>query len=83
MHPFLMINQNSSNTEVEGNKNIIYDQIEIDEDPICGEQYNEFILENEDTSWTEEILNKTKTRLRSLTAEEINEIMSLHDELEK
>ena len=45
------------------------------------EQCGESILENEDTPWTEEISNKNKTTLRSLTAEEINEIMSLHDEL--
>ena len=63
------------------NQNVIYDQIEIDEDAICGEQYHESILENQDTSWSKEILNKNKTTLRSLTAEEINEIMSLHDEL--
>ena len=90
MRPFLMMNRNSSNTEVEGNdkvqtdrnnQNVIHDQTEIDEDAICGEQYDESVLKNEDTSWTEEILNKNKTTLRSLTAEEINEIMSLHDEL--
>ena len=53
MPPFLIINKNSSNTEVEGNdkaqtdrnnQNVIYDHI-------CGEQYDEPILENEDTSW--------------------------------
>ena len=44
-------------------------------------QYDESILENEDTSWAEEILNKDKLMLRSLTAEEIEEIMSLHNEL--
>ena len=90
MRPFLMINKNSSNIEVEdndkaqtdrNNQNATYDQIEIDEDAICGEQYSKSILENEDTSWAEEILNKNKTTLRSLTAEAINEIMSLHDEL--
>ena len=90
MRPCLMINTNSRNTETEGNdkvqadrnnQNVIYDQIEIDEDAICREQCGESILENEDTPWTEEISNKNKTTLRSLTAEEINEIMSLHDEL--
>ena len=90
MRPCLMINTNSRNTETEGNdkvqadrnnQNVIYDQIEIDEDAICREQCGESILENEDTPWTEEISNKNKTTLRSLTAEEINEIVSLHDEL--
>ena len=33
------------------NQNVIYDQIEIEEDAICGAQYNESILENEGTSW--------------------------------
>ena len=55
MHPFLMINKNWSNTEVEGNdktqtdrniQNVIYDQIEIDDDAICGVEYDESILEN-------------------------------------
>ena len=68
MRAFLMINKNSSNTEFEGNgkvqtdrnnQNIIYGQIEIDEDAIFGEQYDESVLEDEDTSWAEEILNKT------------------------
>ena len=63
------------------NQNVICDQIEIEEDAIFGEQYNESILENEDTSWADEILNRNKTTLRLLTAEEINEIMSIHDEL--
>ena len=67
MRLFLMINRNPSNTEVEGNdkvqtdrnnQNVLYDQIEIDEDAICGEQRDESILENEDTWWAEEILNK-------------------------
>ena len=67
MRLFLMINRNPSNTEVEGNdkvqtdrnnQNVLYDQIEIDEDAICGEQCDESILENEDTWWAEEILNK-------------------------
>ena len=67
MRLFLMINRNPSNTEVEGNdkvqtdrnnQNVSYDQIEIDEDAICGEQRDESILENEDTWWAEEILNK-------------------------
>ena len=58
--PFVMRNTNSSNTEVEGNDkfqtdrnnlNVIYNQIEIDEDAVCGEQYDESILENEYTSW--------------------------------
>ena len=84
MRPFLMISKNSSNTEVEdngkaqtdrNNQNATYDQIEIDEDAIFGEQYSKPILENEDTSWAEEILNDNKTTLRSLTAEAINEIM--------
>ena len=90
MRPFLMINTNSSNAEVEGNnkvqtdrnnQNVIYDQTEIVEDAICGEQYDELFLENEYISWAEEILNKNRTTLRSLTAEEINEVISLHDEL--
>ena len=90
MRPFLVINTNSSNTEVEGNnkvqtdrnnQNVIYDQTEIVEDAICGEQYDELFLENEYISWAEEILNKNRTTLRSLTAEEINEVISLHDEL--
>ena len=84
MRPFLMISKNSSNTEVEdkgkaqtdrNNQNATYDQIEIDEDAIFGEQYSKSILENEDTSWAEEILNNNKTTLRSLTAEATNEIM--------
>ena len=61
MRPFLMINKNSSDTEVEGNgkaQTDRNDQTEIDKDEICGEQYDESISENEDTSWTEEILNK-------------------------
>ena len=46
MPPFLLINKNSTNTEVESNdkaptdrnnQNVIYDQIETDEDAICGE----------------------------------------------
>ena len=46
MRPFLMINTNLSNTEVEGNDkfqtdrnnlNVIYDKIEIDEDAVCGD----------------------------------------------
>ena len=65
------------------NQNVICDQIEIEEDAIFGEQYNESILENEDTSWADEILNRNKTTLRLLTAEEINEIMSIHDELKR
>ena len=84
MRPFLMISKNSSNTEVEdngkaqtdrNNQNATYDQIEIDEYAIFGEQHSKSILENEDTSWAEEILNNNKTKLRSLTAEAINEIM--------
>ena len=72
MHPFLMINTNSSNTEVEGNnkvqtdrnnQNVIYDQTEIDEDAICGEQHDELVFENEYMSWAEEILNKNKITL--------------------
>ena len=78
MRLFLNINKSSSNTEVEGsqktqtdrnNQTVRYDQIEIVEDAICGEQYDESILENEDTSWLEEILNKNKTTLRSLIAD--------------
>ena len=57
------------------------DQIEKDEDAICGKEYDESILENEDTSWAVEVLNKNKTALRSLTAKEIIEFMPLHDEL--
>ena len=72
MRPFLVINTNSSNTEVEGNnkvqtdrnnQNVIYDQTEIDEDAICGEQYDELVFENEYMSWAEEILNKNKITL--------------------
>ena len=46
LRPFVMINTNSRNTEVEGNDkfqtdrnnlNVIYDQIEIDEDAVCGD----------------------------------------------
>ena len=57
-----MINKNSSNAEVEGNnkaqtdrnnQNVIYGQTQIDEDAICGEQYDGSILENEDTSRVE------------------------------
>ena len=79
IRPFLMINKNSSNTEVEGddkaqndrnNQNVIHDQVEIDEDAICGEQYVESILKNEGTLWAEEILNKNKLTLRSLAAED-------------
>ena len=79
IRPFLMINKNSSNTEVEGddkaqndrnNQNVIHDQVEIDEDAICGEQYDESILKNEGTLWAEEILNKNKLTLRSLAAED-------------
>ena len=59
----------------------IYNQIEIDEDVISGEQDDEPIFKNEDTSWAQEMLNKNKTTLRSITAEENNEIMSLQDEV--
>ena len=70
MRQFLMRNKNLSNTEVEGNsksqtnrnnENIIYDQIEREEDAICGEQYDKSTLENEDSSWAEEILDKKTT----------------------
>ena len=66
MRPFLMINTNASNTEVEGNakvqtdrsnQTVTYNKIEIDEDAICGEQYDKFILGNKDASWAEKILN--------------------------
>ena len=76
MRQFLMRNKNLSNTEVEGNsksqtnrnnENIIYDQIEREEDAICGEQYDESTLENEDSLWAEEILDKKNNA-------EINEI---------
>ena len=85
-----MINKNSSNTEVEGinkdqtdrnNQNVINDQIEIDREAIYGDVVWRVYFRNEDTSWAEEILNKDKLMLRSLTAEEIEEIMSLHNEL--
>ena len=66
MRPFLMINTNSSNTEADGNakvqtdrskQTVTYNKIEIDEDAICREQYDKFILGNKDASWAEEVLN--------------------------
>ena len=66
------VSNDKHNTEVEGNnkvqtdrnnQNVIYDQTEVDEDAICGEQYDELVFENEYMSWAEEILNKNKITL--------------------